>query len=337
MKAAVLYETGGPEIFKLEEVPVPKPGPTQLLMKVAGAGMCGHDQADRMGLTQVEKPVILGHEVSGTIVEIGNQVRDFKVGDRIAVKQFPTCGRCVYCRSGEDTYCVQRRQRGINHGGYAEYMAVEDECATVVPDNVDLIGASVIACAAGTCWRALTSFGKVQKGEDVVITGSGGGLGIHALQLAKALGGRAIAVTSSPDKVEGLKDVGADEVVLAQGDYYKNIMEVTGGKGADVVIDNVGAPTFLNCFRGLARHGRYVFTGQVSRDKMEIYPAFIFGKECIITGSATTRMAEFLACMDLAAQGKLKPVYQKYTLTNIAKAYDDMDHRRIFGRGILVP
>ena len=149
--------------------------------------------------------------------------------------------------------------------------------------------------------------------------------------------GTAIAITSSPDKADRLKDVGADEVVLAKGNYQNDIMEVTGGHGADVVIDNVGAPTFNACFRALARGGRYVFTGQVGRQKMELYPAFIFGKECVITGSATTRMAEFLECMDLAEQGKLKPVVQQYPLAEIAQAFDDMDNRRIFGRAVLVP
>ena len=337
MKAAVLYETGGPDIFKLEDAPIPKPKETQILLKVAGAGMCGHDQADRMGLTHVAKPVILGHEISGTVVEVGSQVRDFKVGDRVATKQFAVCGRCLYCRSGRDTLCVKRGMGGGNHGGYGEYTAVEDESAAIVPDNVDLVGASIIACAAGTCWRALKVIAKVQKGENVVVTGAGGGLGIHGIQLVKVLGGRAIAVTSSADKVEKLKEVGADEVVLGQGNYQDKIMEVTDGKGADVVLDNVGAPTFGPCFRALARYGRYVFAGQVSRDRLEVYPFFIFSKECIITGSATTRRYEFLECLDLAAQGKLKPMYQSYPLTQIARAFGDMDNRRIFGRGVLVP
>ena len=173
----------------------------------------------------------------------------------------------------------------------------------------------------------------------MLVTGAGGGLGIHGLQTAKALGGRTIALTSSAAKVEPLRALGADAVVLAQGrDYWQEIMDLTDGKGADLVLDQVGHPdVFSPCYRALARGGRYVLTGQVYRQKIDLYPAFVFGKEAIITGSASTRMSEFIDSMQLVADGLVEPIVQPFALSDIVEANRQIDAREIFGRGVLVP
>lgn len=336
MKAALLYKTGvkGVEAFRVEDVPTPKPGQSQILIKVAACGICGHDQANRLGLTRVDHmPWIDGHEAAGIVEDAGDLVTDFKKGDRVAIKQMKVCMKCEKCRTGRETHCDKR---SFNHGGNAEYMVVDEDCAAKVPDNVDLVEASVLACAAGTCLRALR-LAHAGVGDNVLVTGAGGGLGIYGLQLAKALGGRAIALTSSPHKLEQLKDFGADAVVLAKGeDYWKDILEVTGGKGADVVVDNVGALTFGPCFRGLAEFGRYMFTGQINRQKMEAYPAFIFGKECFIGGSTSTAKKEFLDCLKLAGEGKLKgAIGATGSLSDTGKLHDMMDNRQVFGRAVI--
>ncbi|MCZ6789237.1 MAG: alcohol dehydrogenase catalytic domain-containing protein [Chloroflexi bacterium] len=336
MKAAVLYETGGPEVLKIEEMPMPRPGPTQVLVKVAAAGMCGHDHADRTGITRTERPVILGHEVSGVVVEVGEKVSHFQPGDSVASKQFASCGRCVYCRSMRDLQCSERR---FARGGFAEYVALDDQIIIKIPEGVDLEGASIAACAVGSCLRALRQSAKVVHGETVVITGAGGGLGVHGLQVAKALGAHTIAVTSSPHKVEALREYGADQVVLAQGaDYWRDIVEANNGEEPQVVIDTVGHPdVFTACFRALGRHGRYVFIGQVYRQKVELYPAIVLGKEVVITGSAATRMNEFLDAMEMVRLGTVRPVFQSFPLAQVVEASRQMDDRKVFGRTVLVP
>ena len=217
MKAAVIYETGGPEVIKVEDVPDPKPGPADVVIKVAACGLCGHDQADRQGLTHVDKPAILGHEISGTVVAVGDKVHTFKDGDRVASKQFTTCGWCEKCRGGREMECPQRH---FNYGGYAEYVAMSEQSIIQVPDDVDLVGASVVACCVGTCLRALEHVAKLMPGESVVVTGTGGGLGIHGIQVAKAMGARTIGITSSPQKVEALRGCGAETVVLSESSDY---------------------------------------------------------------------------------------------------------------------
>jgi acryloyl-coenzyme A reductase len=336
MKAAVLRETGGPEALQLEDVPPPRPGPTEVVIKVAACGLCGHDQADRMGLTKVPLPATLGHEIAGVITEIGGRVGHFNIGDRVACKQFTTCGWCDLCRSGREMQCAKRH---FNYGGYAEYAALEESAILSVPAEVDLVGASVVACTVGTCVRALKYIARVAPGETVVVTGTGGGLGLHGLQVARAYGARTIAITSSAQKIDEVRKWGADFVVLADGtEYWKDILEATGGRGAEVVLDNVGHPALFGpCYRALAREGRYVFTGQVARAKIELYPAFVFGKEAVITGSASTRMAEFVEAMDLVRRREVLPAVQQFPLAEIAHAYRRMDKREIFGRAVVVP
>ena len=338
MKAARIYATSEHGDIRLEtDVPVPTPAENQILVRVAACGMCGHDQSDRMGLTRVPFPNILGHEISGTVVAVGSKVQGFKEGDRVACKQQTFCGWCAACKAGRGMeLCAQR---GFNHGGWAEFVALSAGCVFPVPDNIDLEEASIIACAVGTTYNALANAAKVQPGETVLTTGAGGGLGIHGLQVAKAMGARSIALTSSPQKVELLKGIGADEVVLAEGDdYWQAILDKTNGQGPDVVLDNVGLPNvFSPCFRAMKRGGRYVFTGQVGRQKIDIYAAFIFAKRGIITGAGPGTMTEFYEAMKLVEEGKVKPIIEKMKLDDVVEATVRQDANKGFGRLVLIP
>lgn len=336
MKAAVLNSTGGPDAFQVEEVPVPRPGPTQVLVKIAACGMCGHDQSDRSGLTRVELPIILGHEISGTVVELGDKASHFSAGDRVACKQFTTCGWCRSCLSGADVECPTRE---FNYGGFAEYVAIEERALLPVPEDIDLVEASVVACALGSCVHALREIAGVVHGKTVVVTGAGGGLGLHGLQYARALGARTIAITTSPHKVEQLKRYGADAVVLAEGSaYWEQILAANSGDPVDVVLDNVGHPdVFSPCFRALKRRGRYVFTGQVERRKIDFYPAFVLGKEAIITGSGSTRAYEFMDALEAVRLGSVRPIIERFALKDVVEAWTRMDSRQVTGRAVLTP
>lgn len=336
MRAVVVRETGGPSVLRLEEIDRPTPGPTQVVVKVIACGMCGHDQADRLGLTTIPLPEVLGHEIAGTVAEVGSKVRYLSEGDRVAAKQFTTCGHCSLCLSGRELEC---REKSFNYGGYAEYMVIEDSALLPVPDGLELTDATVVACAVGTCVQALKRIAKLRAGETVLVTGAGGGLGIHGMQVVAALGGIPIAVTSSPAKEEQLLTLGAAQVVTTdKKDFWRQILDVTDGKGAEVVLDNVGHPTvFSGCFRALARGGRYVLTGQTTGERVSFYPAFVFGKEAVITGSASTSMATFVDSMQLVASGQVKAVVQAFPLDDVVEAATAVDNRGVTGRAVLVP
>lgn len=336
MRAAVMSDTGGPEVLRVVDVATPAIGPTQVLVRVAGVGVCGHDQADRLGLTRVSLPVVLGHEISGVVEEVGSAVRGIAVGDRVASKQFSTCGHCRCCRSGDELRCDRRQ---FVYGGYAELVAIEATAIAAVPDGVDLAEASVVACAVGTCVQALERIARLRPGDNVVVTGAGGGLGIHGLQVAKSMGGRTVATTSSPAKVPVLRRWGADEVVVTGGgDETDQLMECTGGAGVDVVLDNVGAPAVFDpIFRAMAHRGRYIFLGQVARTKVQLYPASLFATECTITGSTSTLMSSFHRSMDLVGSGAVTPVVERHPLEAAAETHRLLDQRQIIGRAVLIP
>lgn len=331
-----MSETGGPEVVRLTEIDRPVPADDEVLLQVGACGMCGHDQADRMGLTTIPLPEILGHEIAGTVVDVGAKVLHVKPGDRVAKKQFTTCGRCLACLAGREIQCADRV---FNYGGFAEFVTARESTLLPVPDGVGLAEASVVACAVGTCLQALRRIAKLLPGETAVVTGAGGGLGLHGVQVAAAMGATVIALTSSPEKSAQLKGLGADHVVTtADGDVWRRIMDVTDGRGAEVVLDNVGHPkVFSQCFRGLAHGGRYVFTGQVTSERIGLYPAFVFGKEAVITGSASTLMSTFVDSMQLVADGLVTPLVAEYPLDDVVRAFTDLDGRRIIGRAVIVP
>jgi len=324
MKAVVVAETGGPEVLRLQDVEDPRPSDTQVVIEVAACGMCGHDQADRMGLTTIPLPEVLGHEVAGTIVEVGAKVRRFAAGERVAIKQFTTCGHCRSCLSGDELRCPEK---AFNYGGYSELMAVDESAVLPIPDRVSFADAAVTACAVGTCYQALVRIADLRPGENVVVTGAGGGLG-----------GVSIAMTSSPDKVDQLKLAGADHVVVSGKQAWQDLLDLTGGMGVDVVIDNVGVPgIFSSCFRGMRHAGRYVFTGQMTGDRVGIFPAFVFGKEAVITGSASTLMSSFIASLDLVASGAVRPVTRSFPMDDVVVAFTAVDERTVTGRAVLIP
>ncbi|WP_179272990.1 MULTISPECIES: alcohol dehydrogenase catalytic domain-containing protein [unclassified Rhodococcus (in: high G+C Gram-positive bacteria)] len=335
MHAVVMTGNGGPDVLSYRTVADPTPTPGQVVVRVLACGVCGHDVADRAGLTKVGAGVVLGHEIAGEVVATGAAVRGFTAGDLVAGKQHHTCRTCRECRSGDELACSEAN---FVYGGYAEYVALEQDVLMKVPDGVDMAAAAVSACAVGSCVQALEDVARVQPGETVVITGAGGGLGLHAMQIARHLGARVIAVTSSPAKSDLLTAYGADDVVVASAGIAEQVLELTGGAGAEVVLDNVGlANVFDGCFRSLRRRGRYVFTGQLEREKISLYPAFVFFKEAVVTGSASTTTASFRRALDLVAAGAVRPVTRTFALAQTDGAHRAIGNSDVVGRAVLVP
>jgi acryloyl-coenzyme A reductase len=340
MRAVLLRKFGGPEVFTCEDVAPPRPGADQMLVKVAACGVCGHDLLNRAGhFSHTTLPAVMGHEIAGTVVETGSLVSRFKVGDRIAVIQRMPCGFCALCRAGRENLCVS----GLGFygegqtGGYGEYVLATERNAVHVPSSIPLRVAAVLSCAIGTGFHALRR-AALQLGDTVVVTGASGGVGIHTVKLAKLLGLRCVAVSSSGSKSDRLREAGAADVVVAPGlSFHREVRELTGGEGADAVIEIAGRPTFASSVRSLKAGGRLVVVGNVDPGDVPLNPALAILKELEFIGSAHATLADLTRVIDLVARGEIEPEIAAFVpAQEAARAHAMMEERATAGRVVLV-
>jgi acryloyl-coenzyme A reductase len=345
MKAVLVSQTGGLDVLQYLDVDTPEIGHGELLIRIAAAGVCSHDIAMRKGILKrgIGLPFIPGHEISGTVVKVGEGVRRFKIGDRIATTQRKhVCGICEYCRSGRESYCekLQFLGHGLNcGGGYAEYTTVGEENVCLVPEGVSMADASIAACAIGSSLNAVRDVGKVKAGETVLVTGAGGGLGIHAMQIAHLCGATVVAVTSDPAKIAMLQEAGADVVVTYErgSDFSAKVREATQGHGVDVVIDNVGTPVFQSCRKSLAKEGRWVLVGELAGDFVPFNPAqLIHNGSSMLSVHSSTR-AHLQDCLNLLAGKRIRAfVDSEMLMKDVQQAHQRVESGKANGRVVLI-
>lgn len=345
MRAMVVRQPGGPEVLTLEDVPMPDLRPNDVRIKVAACGVCFHDVVTRNGTMRrgVELPFIPGHEVSGVVESVGPAVKGFRPGDRVATAQRRhICGSCKYCRSGRETSCAEREflgDAGLN-GGYAEYVCVEEDNVAHVPEGIPLEEASIVACAIGTELNAIRDVAGLRPGERALVSGAGGGLGIHGVQLARLSGAEVIAITTSQAKAEIIRENGAHHVlVVGRGeDFSKRVMEVTGGEGVDVVVYNVGSVLFQPTRRSLGMGARWIFIGQLTGDFVQLNPAQLFFKVTRILSAKSTSRQQLIDALALVARGQVKPVItDRLPLERAVEAHAAVESGRSTGRFLLMP
>ena len=342
MKALALNDPGGPYPLSVVEAPDPVPGPGEALVRVAACGVCHHDLLAARGVLRrgVKPGVVLGHEFSGTVCGVGAGVTAVSPGDRVVAILTGACGRCDRCMNGLEHRC--RDGRGIGHGhdgGFAEYVAVPEFSLVALDDDADLPAAALYACPMGVALQGLQQAGQVQPGETVVVTGAGGGLGVHAVQLGAALGARVLAVTSSPEKAPQLASLGAAEVIeTGELDFSEIVLALTEDEGAQVVIDTVGSALFPSNWRSLAQYGRWVMLGEVASGRVELSPAEIVFRDARIVGSAGVSKAAVRQVAGMVSQGLVRPVVARFLpLEQVDTALEAMANRGILGRILLDP
>jgi D-arabinose 1-dehydrogenase-like Zn-dependent alcohol dehydrogenase len=345
MKAMVVHQPGGTEVLSLERVPDPTAGQKDVIIKVDACGVCFHDIVTRNGTLKfgVQMPCILGHEISGTVVDVGRDVRAFRKGDRVAtVQRFHICGACRYCRTGRETLCPERKFTGDLGmvGGYAEYVAIEDDNVAPVPEGVPLQDAAIVACAIGTILNAIREIGKLQPGETALVTGAGGGLGMHAVQLARLAGALVIAQTTSREKADQIRGLGAHTVIVhARGeDFSGAVKKATGGAGVDVAIDNVGSQLFEPIRRSMGIGGRWIMIGQLTGEFVPFNPAQLFLKNVSMLSATSTTRKQLVDCLALVARGVIKPIVSlALPLEQAARAHELVESGKSAGRVVLRP
>ena len=341
MRALVLESPGDPPVLAVRERDDPAIGPGDVLVRVAAAGLCGHDVAVMRGTLRrgVKPGVILGHEISGTVVETGGEVTAVRAGDAVVSTLTTFCGACERCLSGDDYRCLHAR--GIGHGvdgGFAELVALPAGSVIAVPDGIDLEQACLMSCPMGVAVRAARDVARVQAGETVLVTGSGGGLGVHAALAATALGGRVMALTSTASKIAALEGLGLEVVHSDELPFSELVFALTVDRGADVVLDAVGSAVFKQALRSLSQEGRLVLMGEVAGSGVEINPAEIMFRDATITGSTGASKHHAVDALELLMSGALSfVVSRRFPLEEAQEAYRLMRNGESFGRLLLVP
>lgn len=340
MKALVVNEFGGP--LSLQEMPIPPVGPDDALIRVRACAVDQFDLTIRDGkFAGAQTPIILGHEIAGVVQGVGANVTNVAPGDRVTSTLYLTCGRCRYCLIGRETICADfRGYVGIHTpGAYAEYTVVPAVNLVKLPDTISFADASVIANAIGTPYHALTKRARVQPGERVIVTGAGGGVGVHAIQIARMMGAFVMAVDSGAEKLALVRELGAEMTFdSAQGDFSAAAREWTRGEGAEVVLELVGTATFELSFKSLARGGRLVIVGAHSGTVLNANPQAMIANEWEILGSRNVTKRELAEVVALVAAGRLKPVVMGvYPLSEAETLHRRLRNREVIGRVVLEP
>ena len=341
MKALVVREFGGPLL--LEELPIPQPGPQDVLLRVKACALDQFDLTIRDGRFAMAKtlPIILGHEIAGVVEAVGAEVSAFSPGDRVTSTLYLTCGKCRYCLTGRETICADfKGYVGIHTpGAYAEYTTIPEANLVKLPDSIPFAEGSVIANAIGTPYHALTRRARLQPGERVIITGAGGGVGVHAVQLARLMGAFVMGVDIGAQKLQMARDMGADVVYDASsGDFSALAREWSGGEGADVVLEMVGTATFQSSLKSLGRGGRMIIVGSHTGTELAASPQAMIANEWEILGSRNVTKRELVEAVALVASGRIRPVVTgTYPLEQAEALHDRLRRQEIIGRVVLEP
>jgi acryloyl-coenzyme A reductase len=339
MKAVIVRDFGGPEVLELAEVDRPEPGIDDVLVRIHAAGICYHDVLSRGGKIPGGRPGrILGHEIAGEIVALGAGVPAARVGERVVLYQRLFCGACRYCLAGRQDLCRNSRVLGEHGGGgYAEFACVPARNAIAIPDGLDMTAAALAVCPVGTSVRAALEVGGLAPGQVVLITGAGGGLGLHQIQVAKCVQARVIAVTSSRDKAEIVRDAGADEVIVAPDlKFSAEVWRLTAKQGADVVLENVVTGTFGESLRSCAQQSTVVVLGNIGAQRVELDPGLIIMRRIRVAGSGNATFKDVQVALHLLATGAVKPfIGRMLPFPQAAEGHALMERRAVTGRVVL--
>jgi D-arabinose 1-dehydrogenase-like Zn-dependent alcohol dehydrogenase len=329
MRAAVIEQFNQP--WQLRELPDPKPGAGQVVIKVHASGMCFTDLHAHHGVFPLKPPFVAGHEPAGVIVELGAGVTDLRVGDRVGVFwNQKGCGRCPACQAGQSSRCPDGQSWMHLGGSNSELMLAWASGCALIPEGVSFEAAAPIFCAGYTTMSGLRN-ADPKPGERVAVLGLGG-LGHLALQFAKALGLETVAITGQANKQKELTELGADAVILAGDDPGKALRDAGG---ADVILSTTNsAKQVSTAFAGLRAGGRFINMG-VPDGAIAIDPmTLMFGQRQLRGSSQDERSALFEALQRVAA-GKVKPSIETYPLARINDARERLETGKVRYRAVV--
>ena len=322
MKAAVYYETGGPDVFRYEDVPDPTCGPGDVLLRVEAVSVEGGDTLNRLGGDLTTVPHVVGYQCAGRVLEVGDGVDDLVPGDRVVTV-------------------------GVD-GSHAELRVTGRPFCWRIPDGLATEVAACVPVPFGTADDCLFEFGRLQPGETVLVHAGASGVGIAAIQLAKRAGAFVVATASSPERLDRLVPLGLDHGIdYTATDFASEVRRLTDGRGADVIVDSVGGSNLQRSLLCLAYRGRCVTFGDAGRETPstldistmrsanQTLVGYFLGAELFLGTRAHAMIAGHLA--DIAAGNLQVVVDRRFGLDEAGEAHAYIESRQAFGRVLLVP
>ncbi|MBV9483520.1 MAG: zinc-binding dehydrogenase [Acidobacteria bacterium] len=340
MKAVRIHQFGGPEVLRYEDVADPRPRKDQVLVRVKAVAMNHLDLWVRNGLPGVSLPHILGSDVAGEVVEVGEYVTSVKAGQRVLVAPMHFCNHCTQCVAGRQNMCREFTVLGnAIDGGNCELMAIAAVNIIPLPDHLDFDQAASVPLVFLTAFHMLTGRASVRPGNTVLVLAANSGVGIAAIQVAKLFRAVVISTAGTDEKMAKARELGADYVI----DHYRqNISEevknITHREGVDIVVEHVGPATWEHSLRSLKPSGTLVTCGATTGPQVGIDLRFVFSRQLSILGSYMGTMGELNQVLKHVFSGRLKPVVdQVFPLADARSAHEYMEQSEMFGKIVMNP
>lgn len=341
MKAAVIHEFGPPEVLRIEDVPVPRPGPQEVLVGVRAVRVGGlldvGTRAGRNPFARITFPHVLGADFAGEVVEVRSDEVEFAPGARVAGVPFITCGLCHPCSIGRDDACAKAQLVGVHRqGSYAEFVAVPAKVLRRIPENVGYEQAAAMAVSGPVALTQLEIAG-LKPGDWVLVTAAASGLGLVTSLVAKRLGARVIATSRKAWKREMLEGHGLVAVLDTDSDdFVERVGELTQGEGVSIAIDNTSsASMFAKLCAVLSRLGVIVTSGALAAETVPLDLRGLYTKSQSVIGVRTHTQAGLDGFWRLAESGMEARVDRTFPLEQVIEAHQYVEAERNFGRVLL--
>jgi NADPH:quinone reductase-like Zn-dependent oxidoreductase len=340
MKAVRIHQFGGPEVLTYEDIPDPRPRKNEVLVRVRACALNHLDVWVRKGLPGVKLPHILGSDVAGEVVEVGEYIAGFTPGQRVLLSPMHYCGHCAKCVAGLQNQCRQFTVLGnAVDGGDCELIAAPAANVIPIPDSLDFIQAASVPLVFVTAWHMLVGRAGIRPGQTVLVLGASSGVGIAAIQIAKLFHCRVITTAGDETKLQKGRELGADFGI----NHYRQkisdeVRKITNKEGVDIVIEHVGAATWDESVRSLKSGGTLVTCGATTGPAVGLNLQHLFARQLTLLGSYMGTMSELHEVLGHVFAGRLKPVVDRvFPLSEIRAAHEYLEKSQMFGKIVVTP
>jgi len=340
VKAARIHEFGGPDVLRYEDIPDPKPRRHEVLIRVKACAMNHLDLWVRKGLPGVKLPHILGSDIAGEVVEIGEYITSVRPGQRLLLAPMRFCNHCAQCTAGRQNQCREFTVLGNGvDGGDCEFIAVPEVNVIPIPDSLGFNEAASVPLVFLTAFHMLTGRASIRPGQTVLVLGANSGVGIAGIQIAKLFNATVIATAGNDRKAERARELGADHVI----DHYKQkisdeVRKITQREGVDIVMEHVGKATWDESLKCLKAGGTLVTCGATTGPSVGVDLRFLYSRQFSLLGSYMGTMGELHEVLRHVFSAKVKPVVDRtFPLSEIRAAHEFMENSEMFGKIVLNP